>query len=177
MLHEGGQTDSPTTSGTPASQLLQLLNIPSSLTVRDKSGDVQLAWKKYNAINQVSEGLKQLIKDGVWTGKKPKQEELIELFVSKSVWHTTYKVLFCRVEHFKEVRKWLDGDADAPSKSDLFGKVRMQYNFKDLADVLDVLEKKKKEKEEEGKKEKEKEKEKEKKKEGKKGDKGKQHTM
>ena len=50
--------------------------------------------------------------DGSWTGEKLTAVDLIQLFVSKSFWHSHYKPLFSKVSNSPDMVAWLEGDAD-----------------------------------------------------------------
>jgi hypothetical protein len=120
---------------------MHLLHIPVSLTSRPKgSVNLQLAYSKYKALLQAQSDMYRMLSDGTWTLRKPSSDELIEIFVSKSVWHAKYSKLFPKVRGFPEVQKWLEHGHDSPSNLDVFGVEKQSYSFKDLHKLLDDLE-------------------------------------
>jgi hypothetical protein len=72
------------------------------------------------------------VADGSWNGNKLTGADLIQLFVSKSFWHSHYKPLFSKVSNYPDMLKWLDGEKDRLSDEDLWGYKKGSYNFKDL---------------------------------------------
>ena len=78
--------------------------------------------------------------DGSWTGEKLTAVDLIQLFVSKSFWHSHYKPLFSKVSHSPDMVAWLEGDADRLADQVLWGYQKSIYQYKDY---LEEKEKKK----------------------------------
>jgi hypothetical protein len=81
-----------------------------------------------------------MVSDGSWMLNQPTSDEIIEIFVSKSVWHANYSKLFPRARNFEVVLQWLEHGHNSPSNVDVFGVEKQFYSFKDLRDVLDKLE-------------------------------------
>jgi hypothetical protein len=73
-----------------------------------------------------------MITDGLWKEKKPTNDELIEVFVSRSMWHEKYRKFFPRAMKIPWLFKWLENDQDSPLNLDIFGEEKQLYNFKDL---------------------------------------------
>ena len=71
------------------SQLITLLGIDSKLT---GSADILLpvAYQKYRAFLTASQTLEAMVANDTWTIKRPTKSDLIELFVSKSFFHSHY---------------------------------------------------------------------------------------
>ena len=89
------------------SQLIQVLNIPANLTV---SGDVplQLAYKKYKAFLVASHTVSEMVGNGTWEIKCPTKADLIEIFVSKSFFHSHYQRCFSKVAGYSDMVAWLE---------------------------------------------------------------------
>jgi hypothetical protein len=117
--------------------LVAHLGIPQTLVSRSKLSDIRLAWSKYKGYLKAQADLFRMIKDGTWTLKKPTSDELIEVFVSRSVWHDKYRKVFPMVVPASPLHHWLENDSDAPSNIDIFGEEKQLYNFKDLKRVLE----------------------------------------
>jgi hypothetical protein len=121
--------------------LASLWNIPLSLTTRPNPVNLRLAYAKYKGIQQAQDKLVTMIKDGTWTTKKPGGDELVEVFVSKTVWHEKYKKHFPQVSKYPALQKWLEQSSDAPSNFEVFGIDKSTYGFKDLVKVIETLKK------------------------------------
>jgi hypothetical protein len=116
-----------------------LLNIPPPLLIRPATVDLCLSWSKYQAYLKAHTKLYQMIADGMWTLKKPTTVELVEVFVSKSVWHGSYSKLFSKVKNYSLIQKWLESAGGAPSNLKIFGVEKQVYMFKDLKDAMDGM--------------------------------------
>jgi hypothetical protein len=95
-----------------------------------------LAYAKYLGFLSAQAEMHRMISDGSWTLGKVNSDTLIEVFVSKSVWHAHYSKLFPHVKRFPNLLKWLENGDDAPSSVDIFGVVKAGYSFKDLRVIL-----------------------------------------
>jgi hypothetical protein len=124
-------------------KLVSLLHIPASLTVRPKAVDIRLAYSKYEAYHKAQRDLYRMIENGSWNVKQPTTDQLVEIFVSKSVWHGYYSKVFPEVHRYPLLHKWLLKASDAPPNVEIFEKEKHLYTFKDLMDVLERLDSKK----------------------------------
>lgn len=112
-------------------QLLVLLGIPSHLSgPADKN--LPLAYTKYKAYLQATATLDKMIAAGTWSGKKPNNTEIIELFVSKSMWHSHYKPGFTGISQYPTMVQWLENDKNSPSDLETWGVEKSVYLFQDL---------------------------------------------
>jgi len=59
-------------------------------------GSLHLAYQKYKAFLEANATLALLCASGEWEGKKPSVTDLIEIFQSKSMWHSHYAKAFPR---------------------------------------------------------------------------------
>lgn len=121
-------------------QIARILKISQSLIVRPKVAHLRISYAKYLGYLQAQIDMHQMVADGTWTLKTLTGDELIEVFVSKSVWHANYSKLFPRVKNFPLLVKWLGNVADAPSNMEIFGVEKGTYTFKDLKEVLERME-------------------------------------
>ena len=117
------------------SQLIDRLNIPTHLT---GSGDVplQVAYQKYQAFLVACATLDGMVAQGTWTIKRPSRTELVELFVSKSFYHSHYRRCFSKVVDYPEMVAWLEGQPDSVDV-DVWGVKKATYSFSDLGVWLD----------------------------------------
>jgi hypothetical protein len=112
--------------------MISLLGIPTHLT---GSGDVSLpiAYQKYKAFLAATQTCNQMVRDNSWTLKRPTRVDLIEIFVSKSYYHSHYKAHFPKVTDHPDMVAWLEGQEDRLSNLDLWGIKKVNYTFTDLA--------------------------------------------
>jgi hypothetical protein len=127
-------------AGTHA-QLITLLNILTALSSRSGAVDACLAYLKYKGVLQAQKDLQHMTADGLWPFKTPHMVDIIECFVSKSVWHEKYNRYFPKIWKYPRVLQWLEGTEDGPEGLDIFGIEKPSYSFADLKDVIDELEK------------------------------------
>lgn len=113
---------------------MALLNVDSSVLESSDKG-LLVSYQKYLACLQADHTLKGMLANGTWVGKKPPTTDVIELFVSKSMWHSHY-TLFEQVPNFPVLKSWLDNGPDAPSDFEVWGYEKLSYNFKDLKDYI-----------------------------------------
>jgi len=134
----GGRTR-PSANNSLRDDLLIALNIPETLSDRPKGTvDIRLAWGKYQGIRSAQGLYYRMKNDGTWTEPPVSADDIIELFVSKSVFHRNYRKLFPRAEKFPVLKAWLEQGSNAPLDSD----VKSLYTFLDLQKNLEGLEKK-----------------------------------
>jgi hypothetical protein len=118
------------------SQLITLLGVDSFLT---GSGDVSLpvAYQKYKAFLSASQTLDTMVANKTWAIKRPTKSDLIELFVSKSFFHSHYRRNFPKVAGYPEMVAWLEEKPDCLSNIDVWGIHKRVYTFGDLSLWLD----------------------------------------
>jgi hypothetical protein len=114
----------------PKSQLIDLLGIPGHLA---GPGDVALpvAYQKYKAFLVACQTLDNKVTNKSWPIKRPTQSELIDLFVSKSFYHSHYRPLFPKVVDYPEMKAWLEGESES-ADVDVWGVKKVNYSFSDL---------------------------------------------
>ena len=115
-------------------QLMKILEIDHELSDRSRKG---LAWsyKKYKAYHAAIQLMDQLTKQGKWPlPRKPSQTELVEIFVSKSFWHSYVNKNFSRIASYPQMVSWLEReDGGDPSDFDIWHLQKSEYGFKELA--------------------------------------------
>jgi len=118
------------------SQLIDLLNVPAHLA---GSGDVPLrvAYQKYKAFLVACSTLDSMVAGRTWTIKRPSRTDLIELFVSRSYFHSHYRPLFSQVVNdHPQMVAWLEGHPDSVDV-DVWGVQKASYTFSHLSAWLD----------------------------------------
>src|SRR6266511_389819 len=73
-----------------------------------------------------------MIKTNTWTIAQPTKTNIIELFVSKSFFHSHYKRYFPKVAKHEDMVAWLNGDEDRMCDVDVWGVKKNVYTFTDL---------------------------------------------
>jgi hypothetical protein len=133
-----GPLDSgPVTASTSAvdpfkSQLISLLGIAAHLVAGSRDVSLPLAYQKFKAFLLACHTFEDMVGKRTWTIQKPTRTDLIELFVSKSFYHSHYKPHFTKVADYPEMVKWLKGGSDLVAV-DVWGVQRESYSFSDLS--------------------------------------------
>ena len=97
-----------------------LLGVPAHL-VGPGGVSLQVAYQKYCVYLTACWTLDQMHADTSWRGKKPSKTELIELFVSKSFFHSHYKHLFSKVAEYPDMVEWLECKEEQCSDVEVWG--------------------------------------------------------
>ena len=114
----------------PKAQLIDLLGIEARLTGPGE-GSLPLAYEKYKAFLVARQTLKCMVENKTWPIKRPTQTELIELFVSKSYFHSHYAQHFPKVVDYPLMKAWLEGESES-ADVDVWGVKKAIYGFSDL---------------------------------------------
>lgn len=115
--------------------IVRLLNIPLHLLVRKDIG-LRLAYQKYLAVQSAKKRIDQMMAAGEWRFEKPAFIDIVEVFVSKSVWFQHYHTNFSKLSGYPIMMKWMEGGDEAPRDWDVWGFARQSYSFKDLKHYL-----------------------------------------
>lgn len=115
---------------------MNLLNIPHALANRENITLI-FAYKKYCGYLEATETLGRMLAAGTWPGKKPSETSLIELFISKSMWHSHYRPSFSKVSRHGDLQQWLEDKDNKPTALSVWGIQKSSYTFKDLKTFLD----------------------------------------
>ena len=126
----------PLTTGSGTSMdskgaILTLLRILSHLCDHSDHS-LHISYQKYKAHLEASQAYNRMVADGSWTGNKLSAVDLIELFVSKSFWHSHVKKYFLKISNFPMMMEWLGNGLDKLSDLDVWGVEKSSYMFKDL---------------------------------------------
>ncbi|KAM6489956.1 hypothetical protein JOM56_002878 [Amanita muscaria] len=115
-------------------EFVALLNIPEHLAQPIKNAGIRVNYAKYKACVQAQETLRQKLKDGTWPAgnKRPTATTIIELFVSRTTWHSYMTQAFHDISHFPLLQEWLEGNEGGPTDAEVWGTVQNSYNFTDL---------------------------------------------
>ena len=141
-------TPAPSDSITTASlnlfkeQILSQLGIAFHLA-NCSDHSLHIAYQKYKAYLEACHTYEMKVADGSWIGNKLTAVDLIQLFVSKSFWHSHYKKLFSKVANYPDMVAWLENGSDRPADIIVWGVEKSVYYFKDLEAFLEQKERKK----------------------------------
>jgi hypothetical protein len=117
-------------------ELIALLNVPEHLAQSIKNPGLRTNYAKYKACLDAQEVLNQKFnKDkSPWPAdiKKPTLTDVIELFVSRSYWHSYMTKGFHDINHYPIIKEWLENKEDGPSDEDVWGTTQSSYNFTHL---------------------------------------------
>lgn len=116
-------------------QLMTILNIDRELSDRSKKG-LKWCYEKYKAFNAAVQTMDKLSKQGEWPSgaKKPNHTELIEIFMSKSYWHSYVVKPFAVIARYPEMVAWLEGES--LSDFEVWHLQKSEYGFKELKEWL-----------------------------------------
>ena len=78
-----------------------------------------MSYKKYKAHLEACHTYNQMLSDGVWTGNRLTAIDLVELFVSKSFWHSHVKKYCSQVSNHPLMVKGLENGEDKPEDIDV----------------------------------------------------------
>jgi hypothetical protein len=111
-------------------EIIHILKIPVHLT---GSADVslQVAYQKYKAYLVASQALDDMLGNRTWTIKRPTRTDLIEVFVSKSFFHSHYWWYFPKVADYPKMMAWLEGKSESEDV-EVWGVKKVTYTFSDL---------------------------------------------
>jgi hypothetical protein len=135
------RTPTPATTGSgntldSKEAILALLGLPTHLCDRSDYG-LQISYQKYRAHHEASQTYNKMVADGSWTGNKLSAVDFIELFVSKSFWHSHLKRYFSKMSNHPVMLEWLENGDDRLSDLDVWGVEKSSYTFKDLDAYLE----------------------------------------
>jgi hypothetical protein len=132
----------------PKEELMELLNIGSHFANRsDKS--LAFAYLKYKSYNLAIQELNQLVSSGDYpaTYRHATATEVVEIFISKTTWHSSYIPCFSKLANYPLMVEWLEKeDGDEPTDEDVWGYKKSSYSFVDLKAWLELKDKKGKKK-------------------------------
>ena len=112
-----------------------ILKVPSHLMNQEGKVPLTLAYERYKACNKATQDFSKMKAAGTWptTCSLPTATDLIEIFISKSMWHQYYVALFSNISRYPDMVEWLGEDGeDRPSSVDVWGFQKNSYTFAHL---------------------------------------------
>jgi hypothetical protein len=117
-------------------QLMEILGIDSELSDRSKKG-LRWCYKKYKAYNAAVQTMDQMVHKGRWPmAKKPGHTELVEIFMSKSYWHSHVAKPFGIIARYPTMVAWLEEEEDGLPDFEVWHIQKSEYGFKELKEWL-----------------------------------------
>ena len=119
--------------------IITTLGIPAHLTDRSSKAkvDIRVAYAKYIALLDACKAMTKLVTSGTWTHKAVNNDDMIEIFMSKSAYFKNHAKVFCLVKRSPMMQKWLENADDAPADYEVWGYSR--HTFDTLKEILTVL--------------------------------------
>ena len=104
-------------------EVVALLEIPPQLVGNaTKDGGLRLYYAKYKACLKALKTMNNKYDEGTWPAtRKVRQTAVIELFVSKTMWHSHVAKPFKNISDYPDMQLWLEEDKGAPSDLALWG--------------------------------------------------------
>lgn len=132
----------PTHHDITRSLIIAALEIDPVLTDRSPAVATNLSlfdsFARYKGIIQAQHNYGNMIADKTWIHPRQKEVDIIHLFIGKSLWHKTWKVLF-DLSKYPDMRAWLENRSDWKSDKEVWGLIKktkdgvqIPYNRQDL---------------------------------------------
>ena len=104
-----------------SARIISLLNIADHLVDCCASG-LRISYAKYLAYIEAQQSLAKLIGGGRWPAlqKKPKSEDLIKVFISRSAFFKNYLPHFPHVPNYPDLQRWLKNEENVPTDLEEF---------------------------------------------------------
>jgi hypothetical protein len=119
-------------------QLIKILGIDLELSDRGNKG---LVWcyKKYKGFNAAMQLMNQMYQQGNWPlATRPGHSELVEVFMSRSYWHSHVYKPFSVIARFPQMVAWLErGEGESPSDFEVWHLQKSEYGFKELNEWIE----------------------------------------
>jgi hypothetical protein len=118
--------------------IITTLGISPHLYEHSPQVNVRLAYVKYLGVLDTFTSIAKLIGSGTWPQKKkPTNDDMIEIFMSKSAWFQNHSKIFPLVNRSPKIEKWLQTADDAPSDYEVWGY--QKQTFDNLLSMLAAL--------------------------------------
>jgi len=119
--------------------IISTLNIPLHLTdcSAKAKADIRMAYAKYLALLDAIKSMSKMVTSGTWTYKTVTNDDIIEIFMSKSAYFKNHAKVFPMVNRYPMMERWLSNGDDSPSDYDVWGYQR--HTFDVLRSILSAL--------------------------------------
>ncbi|KAF8992084.1 hypothetical protein BDQ17DRAFT_1432642 [Cyathus striatus] len=102
-------------------KIASAFNVSKGLCERNVKKDIRISYQKYLAIHDIFAKFPGMIANNIWKEKRPSNDDIIEVFMSKSTYYFYYSNLFSMAPQNPGLDKWLKGDSDAPHTGEVWG--------------------------------------------------------
>ena len=113
--------------------IITTLKIPIHLTDRSNKGNIRMAYAKYVALLAALKSMSALVTSGTWTHQTVSNDDMIEIFMSKSAYFRNHSKVFTMVDRYPQMKQWLLNATDGPPDFNVWG------NHKHTFDVLKAI--------------------------------------
>src|ERR1700728_5462490 len=103
--------------------IISTLNIPIHLTDHSNKakGDLRMAYAKYVALLAALKSMSALVTSGTWTHQTVANDDIIEIFMSKSAYFKNHSKVFTMVDRHPQMKIWLLNADGGPSDYNVWG--------------------------------------------------------
>jgi cyclophilin family peptidyl-prolyl cis-trans isomerase len=140
-VHAATGAGSGSGSGPAKSALQELiistLNIPIHLTDRSNKGNIHMAYAKYVVLLAALNSMSALVTSGTWTHSTVANDDMIEIFMSKSAYFKNHSKVFTMVNRHPLMKEWLLNADDGPSDYEVWGY--QNHTFDVLKAILTAM--------------------------------------
>ena len=119
--------------------LISTLNIPIHLTDRSNKdkGNIRMAYAKYVGLLAALNSMSKLVTSGTWTHPTVVNDDMIEIFMSKSAYFKNHSKVFTMVDRHPQMEKWLLNAKDGPTDFSVWG--HQKHTFDVLKAILTLM--------------------------------------
>src|SRR6266581_829638 len=126
----------------PELNIVNILNIDVQITKQVAPIYLKDYYRKYSTLVSILPKVHSAAwqhPDSEWEGKPPAEHEVVEMFIGKSTWHDSLQPKFsCVIQHFSEIKKWLEDDPTRQLTKQLWGHEEDQpFKLKELQIWMD----------------------------------------
>jgi len=116
--------------------IISTLEIPVHLTDRSTKAkvDIRMAYAKYVALLNAIGSMSKLVTSGTWTHQAVTNDDIIEIFMSKSAYFKNHAKVFPMVNRYPLMERWLVNADDSPSDYEVWGY--QKHTFDVLKSIL-----------------------------------------
>src|ERR1700683_1964232 len=110
--------------------LIITLKIPIHLTDRSNKdkGHIHMAYSKYVALLAALSSMSALVTSGTWTHPTVANDDMIEIFMSKSAYFKNHSKVFTMVDRHPQMKMWLLNADGGPSDDNVWGYQKRTFD-------------------------------------------------
>ena len=145
VTHSHSTTPAPESKGAhgklSTDEVITALGIPKHLTGKStKDVGLKVYYAKYQACLKAYDTMQNMYREGSWPAPKMvNKTTIVELFVSKTMWHSHVQRFFKNIADYPEMQMWLEGGED--DDLGVWGVTKTSFTFNDLATYMEDINK------------------------------------